>query len=1144
MHLAAVGRWGKRTYRHSGRPGRLLRWSVEALDMNIRALGGSVVVCAVLGFAAPASASFHFMQIEQVIGGVNGDLSAQAIQLRMRSVGQNLVGASRVRAWDANGMNPVLIVDMTVSVPSGAAGARVLIASPGFAAHTSPAAVPNFMMTSLIPPSYLAAGSLTFEDDFGTPFWRLSWGGAGYAGTGAGTNTNDADGNFNPPFPGPMPTSCNQAILFTGAAGALSTNNAANYILTAGAATFNNNAGASFMVVGCAGPGDCNDGVACTTDACVLGCCTFTPNDGSCDNGQFCDGVETCSSVTGCTSPGNPCGGATPICVESTDTCAACSVNADCNDSVACTVDTCSAGSCVFTPNNAACPPNGAFCDGVEFCNASLGCLSPGDPCGPGTTCDEPGDLCVGTGFAIALEEVAGGLTSPTKVTHSGDGTGRRFVVEQTGQIRIIDASNTLLPVPFLDISGLITPLNAGYDERGLLGLAFHPNFAVNGRFFVRYSKPRTSTGSEPCDLDPFITGCHSEVLAEFHVLGDPLTNNVADASSEIILFAAPKPQWNHNGGDVAFGPDGFLYTSFGDGGGANDGLADVPPSHGPNGFGQDIDSPLGKVLRLDVDGGAPYAIPPTNPFAATPGLDEIYAYGFRNPYQFSFDRATGKLYLGDVGQDLYEEVDEVVLGGNYGWVIREGFHCFDPFNPTNPPVSCPTTGALGEPLLDPLSEYPHSTGGLAVVGGYVYRGTENPDLVGQYIYGDFSADFGPTGRLYYFDPLASPPIDRQILQLPDNMPLGKVLKGFGEDEDGEIYVCVSDNLGPSAVVAGPGGSGSVLRIRPPRATPVFDPLNAKSRTLTMDMSIITASGPGAETAIRVTMVDLQNPNPPNPPCCPPTNFSQFEEATCSAAGEGNNCARWVGPLRLYLENPLNAASGSYRGSFLQCTPYYHDWEDEGEIHVFGPEIMPSSTYAVQALRISCAGSEDTCLDVSDTVVMTTRRAGDVAVPYNPPSSSAQPDAIDIVTMINKFRNVPGAESKIVLAVQPNVPAHLGSVDALNIVYQVDRFRGLKYPFSGPCRCPSQVACGATPCTSDGQCTGVGGSGAQCVRICVGGSFAGLECITNSHCNLCSGGAFDGLYCDPGPSSCPGGTCSNDATCGAGSCRDACRRCN
>lgn len=419
------------------------------------------------------------------------------------------------------------------------------------------------------------------------------------------------------------------------------------------------------------------------------------------------------------------------------------------------------------------------------------------------------------TPVTVALEPVASGLSAPVLLTHAGDTSGRRFVVEQVGRIRILDAGGTLLPAPFLDLTAAITPLDASYDERGLLGLAFHPQFATNGRFFVRYSAPRPGVTGEPC----FGTsrGCHSEVLSEFHVLGDPTTNNIADASSEIVLLVVDEPQFNHDGGHVAFGPDGYLYLGLGDGGGAHDGLADNPPSHGAIGNGQDTSTLLGAMLRLDVDAapapGLAYAIPPDNPFVGLPGRDEIYAFGFRNPYRFSFDDGpggTGALVVGDVGQAEFEEIDVVVKGGNYGWVTREGFSCFDPFAPSVPPVSCATTGAGDEPLLDPVLVYDHGVG-LAVVGGHVYRGSGVPALAGQYVFGDFSKDFGASGQLFHAPTTGAFAWTRLVMQI-DGAPLGlgRVLRGIGEDEAGELYALGSDSLGPA------GTTGVVLRITTP----------------------------------------------------------------------------------------------------------------------------------------------------------------------------------------------------------------------------------------------------------------------------------------------------------------------------------------
>ena len=417
----------------------------------------------------------------------------------------------------------------------------------------------------------------------------------------------------------------------------------------------------------------------------------------------------------------------------------------------------------------------------------------------------------------IKLETVAEGLTAPISATHAGDGSGRLFIAEQSGQIRIVE-DGQLLPTPFLDIADKIPELNPFFDERGLLGLAFHPNYASNGRFFIRYSSPREGEPDEPC----FGTsrGCHTENLAEYAVSADDA--NQADPDSGVILFSVDEPQFNHDGGDVAFGPDGFLYFALGDGGGAHDGLADDPPSHGPFGHGQDIETALGAMLRIDVDSFPPepilYAIPADNPFVGGPGLDEIYAYGLRNPYRFSFDDGPGgdgSLYLADVGQNLFEEVNIVVNGGNYGWVIREGLHCFDPFNPLDPPAVCADTGLLGEPLLDPIAEYSHPDsgfdpeGGITVIGGFVYRGSRSPGLVGKYVFGDFAQQFVvPSGSLYFLIEPAPGEFEIRQFQIgPDNDPYGLFLKGFGEDEDGEVYTCGSTALAPF------GDTGVVQRI-------------------------------------------------------------------------------------------------------------------------------------------------------------------------------------------------------------------------------------------------------------------------------------------------------------------------------------------
>lgn len=443
-------------------------------------------------------------------------------------------------------------------------------------------------------------------------------------------------------------------------------------------------------------------------------------------------------------------------------------------------------------------PPGGADDGGTDDGGVDDG-TPPDDPLAP---------------ILIELQPVATGLTSPIQVTNASDGSGRLFVVLQTGQIRVISSAGALLTTPFLDVAGLMITLDTIFDERGLLGLAFHPQFATNGRFYVRYSRSRTGVVGEPC----FGTsrGCHESVLAEFLVQGDPTTNNVADASSERVLLTLDQPQFNHDGGHLAFGPDGHLYFSLGDGGGSNDGLGDMPPIHGPTGNGQNINTLLGSICRIDVDAapapGLSYAIPFDNPFASSLGADEIYAYGLRNPYRFSFDDGPGgtnQLFCADVGQRLFEELNIITRGGNYGWAHREADRCFDPLNPTQVPATCASVGPLGEALIDPVLVYDHSVG-VSITGGHVYRGTAIPELSGHYVFGDWSSSFGPAdGSLFFCHIAGSRAFERTKLQIePGDNALGLTVNGFGQDEDGEIYVC-------GGTVSAPGGAGNVLKIVP-----------------------------------------------------------------------------------------------------------------------------------------------------------------------------------------------------------------------------------------------------------------------------------------------------------------------------------------
>jgi glucose/arabinose dehydrogenase len=343
----------------------------------------------------------------------------------------------------------------------------------------------------------------------------------------------------------------------------------------------------------------------------------------------------------------------------------------------------------------------------------------------------------------LTLRKVVGGLAQPTGVTGPGDGSGRLFVLEQPGRIRIV-RDGRLVERPFLDIRRLVSCCG----ERGLLGLAFPPDFnPAGGRFFIDYTDVNGDT-----------------VVAAVNV--DGADGDLADPGSLRPLLHVDQPFANHNGGGLAFGPDGALYIGMGDGGSGGD----------PQGNGQRLDTLLGKLLRIDVaidaTAGRPYAIPTDNPFASDASRrPEIWAYGLRNPWRFSFDRETGDLWIGDVGQNRFEEVDRLALGSlagaNLGWNIMEGRHCFNG-------NTCSRTN-----LVLPISEYDHSAGDCAVIGGYVYRGSAFPALVGGYIFGDECS--GTIRGL-----VAAGPDEQDAAVLLESH---RVISSFGESDDGELYL-------------------------------------------------------------------------------------------------------------------------------------------------------------------------------------------------------------------------------------------------------------------------------------------------------------------------------------------------------------------
>ena len=345
----------------------------------------------------------------------------------------------------------------------------------------------------------------------------------------------------------------------------------------------------------------------------------------------------------------------------------------------------------------------------------------------------------------VQLTEIASGLKRPLYVTHAGDGSNRLFVVEKVGKIWIIEKGEQQAQ-PFLDVSSLITPeARRRLPEQGLLGLAFHPDYQTSGQFYINYIDHNNGT-----------------VVSRYQV--SPDNPNLADASSGQIIFRHVQPSRAHNGGHMAFGPDGYLYISLGDGQRPGDLL----------GFGQNTLVLLGSILRIDVDGGLPYAIPADNPFAGDArGLDEIWAYGLRNVWRFSFDRYSGDMYLADVGDSQWEEVNfqpaDSRGGENYGWNVREGSHPFSDLRLY--------TGQFAN-YVAPFAEYSHALG-CAVVGGYVYRGAALADLQAVYLFGDYCS-----GRVW-----ASWRDSQLQWHTSEFLDVGFQISSFGEDEQGELYI-------------------------------------------------------------------------------------------------------------------------------------------------------------------------------------------------------------------------------------------------------------------------------------------------------------------------------------------------------------------
>lgn len=417
---------------------------------------------------------------------------------------------------------------------------------------------------------------------------------------------------------------------------------------------------------------------------------------------------------------------------------------------------------------------------------------------------------------SLALELVAEGLTAPIHLEAPADGTGRLLVVQQDGVVRVIGPDGKLAPEPFLDLRASLVALEKNFDERGLLGFALHPDFEKNGRVYASYSAPLRAGAPRSWN--------HTRRVSEFSAAPGDLSR--IDPASERVLLEIDWPSRKHNGGGLAFGPDGYLYIGLGDSG-ASHGIGpkvvweafDVPAEaltwdH----LAQDKESLYGKVLRIDVNHGFPgYAIPRDNPLVSAPGRDEIWAWGFRNPYRIAFDRESGDFFVTAVAETLWEAVYRVKGPGNYGWPLMEGTHCVDRLKPRQPPAMCPDHDVSGARIELPVLEYPNMQAshpetklgiagvGTAITGARLYRGKAIAGLAGKLVAADWSADFRkPSGQIFVATPAAEPgktwPYER-ALQLDSRV------VGLAEDRAGEIYVLTNETFGPY------GDTGKVFKL-------------------------------------------------------------------------------------------------------------------------------------------------------------------------------------------------------------------------------------------------------------------------------------------------------------------------------------------
>lgn len=422
----------------------------------------------------------------------------------------------------------------------------------------------------------------------------------------------------------------------------------------------------------------------------------------------------------------------------------------------------------------------------------------------------------------IRLDPVSQGeIAAPVGIANAGDGSNRLFVTDQRGTIHVIQDGG-VLPTPFLDIESLLVEERPNFDERGLLGLAFHPNYGQasapgSDKFYVYYSAPSDDDGTAESPIN------HRSVVAEYALsAADP---NVADPASRRELMTFNQPQFNHNAGWLGFGPDGTLYVATGDGGGGGDnepghtggGPGDQPGAvTGGLGNAQDLSNLLGKILRIDPQGsdgpGGAYGVPDDNPFVGQAGArEEIYAYGLRNPFRATFDGE--RLIVADVGQNAVEEVNIVESGGNYGWRIKEGSFDFDDTVSPSPEA----------PLIDPIAEYAHPGAGgdlglqefgISITGGVVYRGSQFPALEGKYLFGDFSTQFSPArGVLLGMEETSPGEFSIEGLEVVGGNPIEEYVLAFGLDEQGEAYLATRTALAANGLSPDGEPTGAIYRL-------------------------------------------------------------------------------------------------------------------------------------------------------------------------------------------------------------------------------------------------------------------------------------------------------------------------------------------